>query len=175
MERLAGRADVRLRIAQECTVPQRRDRHRGRREVLVRALSRRVRQDAEGARGLGGHRRPAPRALSPQTAVAGLHDVYASPATGAAWIVPKKYVERVGDEGFKKAPVGAGPYKVVGFKPGVELTLEVHEQFWRKTPLVKTLVLRSIPDESVRLAMLKRGEADIGYVFRGALAEELRR
>ena len=100
---------------------------------------------------------------------------YASPATGAAWIVPKKYVERVSDEGFKKAPVGAGPYKVVSFKPGVELTLEAHEQFWRKTPSVKTLILRSIPDESVRLAMLKRGEADIGYVFRGALAEELRR
>ena len=30
---------------------------------------------------------------------------YAS-ATGAGWVVPKKYVETVGDEGFKKAPVG---------------------------------------------------------------------
>ena len=30
---------------------------------------------------------------------------YGTPATGAAWIVPKSYVERVGDEGFKKAPV----------------------------------------------------------------------
>src|SRR5919204_1622826 len=36
---------------------------------------------------------------------------YGSPATGAAWIVPRKYVEKVGDDGFKKAPVGAGPYK----------------------------------------------------------------
>ena len=27
---------------------------------------------------------------------------YATPATGAAWIVPKRYVERVGDDGFKK-------------------------------------------------------------------------
>jgi peptide/nickel transport system substrate-binding protein len=33
---------------------------------------------------------------------------YAS-ATGAGWVVPKKYVEKVGDEGFKKAPIGAGP------------------------------------------------------------------
>ena len=32
---------------------------------------------------------------------------YATPATGAAWIVPKRYVERVGDEGFKRAPIGA--------------------------------------------------------------------
>src|SRR4029077_5328109 len=39
---------------------------------------------------------------------------YAS-ATGAGWIVPKKYVEKVGDDGFKKAPVGAGPYKFVSF------------------------------------------------------------
>src|SRR6266852_7023909 len=34
-------------------------------------------------------------------------------ATGAGWIVPKKYVEKVGDDGFKKAPIGAGPYKFV--------------------------------------------------------------
>src|SRR5215472_10712882 len=45
-------------------------------------------------------------------------------ATGAGWIVPKKYVEKVGDDGFKKAPVGAGPYKFVSFTPGVELVLE---------------------------------------------------
>src|SRR6185312_12372039 len=32
---------------------------------------------------------------------------YATPATSAAWIVPKRYTERVGDDGFKKAPVGA--------------------------------------------------------------------
>jgi peptide/nickel transport system substrate-binding protein len=41
---------------------------------------------------------------------------YAS-ATGAGWIVPKKYVEKVGEDGYKKAPVGAGPYKFVSFTP----------------------------------------------------------
>jgi len=100
---------------------------------------------------------------------------YATPATGAAWIVPKKYVERVGDDGFKKAPVGAGPYRFVSFNPGIELVLEAYEGYWRKTPSVKRLVFRSVPDESTRLAMLKRGEADIVYSIRGALAEELRR
>ncbi len=100
---------------------------------------------------------------------------YGTPATGAGWVVPKKYVERVGDDGFKKAPVGAGPYKFVAYKPGVELVLEAHEQFWRKTPSVKHLVIKSVPDEATRLAMLKRGEADISTLFRGPLAEELRR
>ncbi len=100
---------------------------------------------------------------------------YGTPATGAGWIVPKKYVEKVGDDGFKKAPVGAGPYRFVSSNPGIELVLEANESYWRKTPSVKRLVFKSVPDEATRLAMLKRGEADIAYSIRGALAEDLRR
>src|SRR2546430_12522496 len=37
---------------------------------------------------------------------------YNGVATGAGWVVPKKYVEKVGEDGFKKAPVGAGPYRL---------------------------------------------------------------
>jgi peptide/nickel transport system substrate-binding protein len=96
-------------------------------------------------------------------------------ATGAGWIVPRKYVEKVGDEGFKKAPIGAGPYRFVSFTPGVELVLEAFEPYWRKVPNVKRFVLRAIPDEATRLAALKRGEVDIAYAIRGAMAEELQR
>src|SRR5262245_43976665 len=59
---------------------------------------------------------------------------YGTTATGAGWIVPKAYVERVGDDGFKKAPVGAGPYKFVSFNPGIELVMEAFDGYWRKTP-----------------------------------------
>jgi peptide/nickel transport system substrate-binding protein len=100
---------------------------------------------------------------------------YATPATGAAWIVPRKYVEQVGDEGFKKHPIGAGPYKFVSHQPGVELVLEAHERYWRKPPHVKRLVMKVVPEETTRLAMLKRGEADIAYLISGPLAEEARR
>ena len=96
-------------------------------------------------------------------------------ASGAGWIVPKKYVEKVGDEGFKKAPVGAGPYRFVSFTPGVELVLEAYDQYWRKPPQVKRLVFKVIPDEATRLAALKRGEVDIVYSVRGELAEEMQR
>jgi peptide/nickel transport system substrate-binding protein len=96
-------------------------------------------------------------------------------ATGAGWIVPRKYVEKVGDEGFKKAPIGAGPYKFVSFTPGVELVLEAFDRYWRKPPSVKRLVFRVIPDETTRLAALKRGEVDIAYSIRGELAEEMLR
>src|SRR6516164_11121390 len=94
-------------------------------------------------------------------------------ASGAGWIVPKAYVEKVGDEGFKKAPVGAGPYKFVSFNPGIELVLEAFDQYWRKPPSVKRLVFKVIPDEPTRLAALKRDEVDIAYSIRGELAEDL--
>src|SRR5206468_47200 len=94
-------------------------------------------------------------------------------ATGAGWIVPKKYVEKVGDEGFKKMPIGAGPYRFVSFTPGVELVVEAFDQYWRKAPSVKRLVLKAIPDETTRLAALKRGEVDVAYNIRGALAEKI--
>jgi peptide/nickel transport system substrate-binding protein len=96
-------------------------------------------------------------------------------ATGAGWIVPKKYVEKVGEDGFKKAPVGAGPYRFVSFTPGVELVLEAFDQYWRKPPAVKRLVFKVIPDDTTRVAALKRGEVDIGYAIWGALAEEVKR
>ena len=95
-------------------------------------------------------------------------------ASGAGWIVPKNYVEKVGDEGFKKVPVGAGPYKFVSFTPGLELVFEAFDQYWGKTPSVKRLVFKVIPDETTRLAALKQGEIDILYSIRGELAEELR-
>ncbi|PYM26340.1 MAG: hypothetical protein DMD78_04425 [Candidatus Rokuibacteriota bacterium] len=100
---------------------------------------------------------------------------YATPATGAGWIVPKKYVERVGEDGFKKAPVGAGPYRFVSFTPGVELVLEAFDGYWRKAPAVKRIVFKAVPDGSTRLAGLKRGDADIAYGFDGTLADEVRR
>src|SRR2546422_10359630 len=96
-------------------------------------------------------------------------------ASGAGWIVPKKYVEKVGDDGFKRAPIGAGPYKFVSFTPGIELVMEAFEGYWRKPPSVKRLVFKVISDEATRLAALKRGEVDIVYSIRGELAEELQR
>ncbi len=100
---------------------------------------------------------------------------YGTTATGAGWIVPRKYIEKVGVEGFKKAPVGAGPYRFVSANPGVDMVLEAFEGYWRKTPSVKRLVFRSVPDETTRAAALKAGEVDIAYFLSGPLGEDVRR
>jgi peptide/nickel transport system substrate-binding protein len=99
---------------------------------------------------------------------------YGTPATGAAWIVPKKYIEKVGEEGFRRQPVGLGPYRFVRQTPGVELVLEANEQYWRKKPAIKTVVFKGVPDRTTRLAMLKTGEADIGYLMVGVEAATIK-
>ena len=100
---------------------------------------------------------------------------YGTLATGSGWIVPKKYVEKVGDDGFKKHPVGLGPYKFVSSTPGIELVLEANESYWRKMPSVKRLVLKSVPEPTTRAAMLKKGEVDVAYLLDAPAALELKR
>jgi peptide/nickel transport system substrate-binding protein len=57
----------------------------------------------------GGDRdaRSAPRPLQAQGAVAGFPDVLRQ-RHRRGWVVPKKYLEQVGDDGFKKARSGPG-------------------------------------------------------------------
>jgi len=100
---------------------------------------------------------------------------YGTLATAAGWIVPKNYIERVGDDGFKKHPVGLGPYKFVSQTPGIELVMEAFEGYWRKVPQVKRLVYKSVPEATTRMAMLKKGEVDVAYLLDAPMAEEVRR
>ena len=100
---------------------------------------------------------------------------YGTSATGAGWIVPKKYVEKVGDEAFKKAPVGAGPYKFVSFNPGVELVLEAFPDYWRKAPIGEAPGdAKSIPDEThARGGREGPARSMLAYLFGGPVAEDL--
>ena len=100
---------------------------------------------------------------------------YGTYATSAAWIAPKKYIEQVGLDGFKKHPIGLGPYKFVSHTPGIELVMEAHEGYWRKMPSVKRLVYKSVPEATTRLAMLKRGEVDLAYLLEAPQAQEVKR
>ena len=100
---------------------------------------------------------------------------YGTFVASAGWVVPKKYVERVGVEGYRKAPIGAGPYKFVSFNPGVELVVEAFDGYWRKAPSIKRIVFRSLPDETTRAAALKSGEVDLAMLLSGPTAQEIKR
>lgn len=100
---------------------------------------------------------------------------YGTTASGAGWVVPKRYIERVGDDGFRAHPIGAGPYRLVRFEPGVEFVFEASPYYWRKTPQIRRLVIKVIPDAATRLAAVTRGEIDVAYGLSDALADKARR
>jgi peptide/nickel transport system substrate-binding protein len=72
-------------------------------------------------------------------------------------------------EGFWQKPVGSGPFKFESWNRGSEVRLSANEDFWGKDlspeeggggPNVDTIVIRSIPDNTARVAALSGGELD---------------
>jgi peptide/nickel transport system substrate-binding protein len=100
---------------------------------------------------------------------------YGTTATAAGIVVPRKYLTQVGEDGFRKHPIGAGPYRFVSQQPGIEVVLDAYPGYWRRVPAVKKLVMKSVPDANTRAVMLKSGEADIAYALDGPDAEDLKR
>jgi peptide/nickel transport system substrate-binding protein len=99
---------------------------------------------------------------------------YGTTATAAGIVLPKKYFESVGPDGFKAKPVGAGPYRFVSQRPGIEIVLEANPTYWRHVPYVRKLTLKSVPDSTTRLAMLRSGETDYALFLDGPEAQTLK-
>lgn len=76
-------------------------------------------------------------------------------------VMPKKYREKVGDDGFADKPIGTGPFKWLDYKQDVYWRAEAVKKHFRHTPEYKYLKVMYVPEHSTRLAMLKAGEADI--------------
>lgn len=77
-----------------------------------------------------------------------------------AAITSKDYIEKVGFEKADLAPVGAGPYKVVSFKPRQELVLERFNDYYGDKAPLDRIVFTMIPEISSRITALVNGEVD---------------
>ena len=87
---------------------------------------------------------------------------------GAGWVVPGKYYETVGQDGFMQKPIGAGPYKLVSQQPGIQLDFAAFDGYYRPVH-IKEFTMKAVPEAATRVAMLERGEADIMYFVPGEL------
>jgi peptide/nickel transport system substrate-binding protein len=96
-------------------------------------------------------------------------DLYNGGNTGIGWIVPQHYYERVGRDGFKAHPLGAGPFTFVSQEAGVQMVFEAWEGYWRRPPGVKTIIVKGIRDLAARMAGLQTGELDLAYGMTGKL------
>jgi len=79
-------------------------------------------------------------------------------------IMPKAYLEKVGDEEFRKKPIGSGPWKFVRNVPGDRIEFTAVANHWRGTPHFKDLHILLVPEESTRVAMVRTGEAAIASI-----------
>lgn len=80
-------------------------------------------------------------------------------------IMPKAYIEKVGDEEFRKKPIGSGPWKFVRNVAGDRIEFQaVDWPHWRGRPQFKNLHILLIPEEATRVAMARTGEAAIAAI-----------
>lgn len=76
-------------------------------------------------------------------------------------ILPRDYIEQNGIDYFRAHPVGTGPWKFVSLTPDLECVLEAVGEHWKRTPAFEKIIFYEVPEESNRVAMLKRGDIDI--------------
>ena len=97
------------------------------------------------------------------------------------FVLPKAYIEQVGDEGFARNPVGAGWYKFVSRIPDSEIRAERWDEY--HLPMgspggyhpsyIKTLVQKVIPEDQARSAALQAGEVDLIHNVSADIARQL--
>lgn len=92
------------------------------------------------------------------------HPSFIYQLTDPAWgIMPKNYFEEVGEEGFAKAPIGSGPYKLKEYVTGDYYTLERFEDYWGGPAKTQYLTMKIVPEAGQRTIMLETGEIDVAY------------
>lgn len=84
-------------------------------------------------------------------------------------IVPRRYVQAVGDRAFAERPVGAGPFKYIAGRVDSQIVLERYEPYYGGAPdlppagpaPLRGVVFRMMPEPATRVAALKAGEVHI--------------
>ncbi|MGE0509908.1 MAG: ABC transporter substrate-binding protein [Acidimicrobiia bacterium] len=90
-----------------------------------------------------------------------LADLTMNPGSTSGFVVPKAYVESVGDEEFQRNPIGTGPFKFESHEVGRSMTFTANEDYWGEVPHVAELQLELVADAATRLSNLTAGTTDL--------------
>jgi len=86
-------------------------------------------------------------------------------------IVSKTYFDKVGWQQAGRSPVGTGPYRFAEHKLGDFVRLEANEAYWNGVPRAKTLIIRGVPEEATRVALLQTGALNLAPIGSDSLAK----
>jgi peptide/nickel transport system substrate-binding protein len=79
----------------------------------------------------------------------------------ATCILPRDYYQKVGQNGFRKKPIGSGPFRVVDYQRNSRIVLEAYDRYWGGTAKIKRLTFQIVADPVARAAAVQSGQADI--------------
>ena len=78
-----------------------------------------------------------------------------------AHMMPPAYVKQVGLDGYRRKPIGTGPFKFVEHIPDSRIVFQANDDYWGGPQRVKTLIYRPIKEDAARAAALLAGEVDV--------------
>lgn len=93
-----------------------------------------------------------------------LLDQVLSDFTPITYVYPKKYMDQVGEDGFRKSPVFSGPFEFREHRRGERFSLKAVTQHWRVVPEFAEINFIVAPETATAIAMLKTGFADIAPI-----------
>jgi peptide/nickel transport system substrate-binding protein len=76
-------------------------------------------------------------------------------------VVPPKYLQQQGDEGFAAHPIGTGPFKFVSRQQDNQVVMAANPDYWGPKATVKNLTLKIMPTPATAVAALQSGEIDV--------------
>jgi peptide/nickel transport system substrate-binding protein len=76
-------------------------------------------------------------------------------------ILPKTYLESVGDDVFNQKPIGCGPLRYVEWIKDDRVVFDAYRDYWEGKIDADRVVFRPIPEAAARIAALLRGEVDL--------------
>ena len=78
-----------------------------------------------------------------------------------ALVVDKELFEKIGVEGYNKAPVGTGPYTFVSRASGSKIVLKANEKYWNGKPSIDAVNYQIMTDANTQIISLENNDIDV--------------
>jgi peptide/nickel transport system substrate-binding protein len=76
-------------------------------------------------------------------------------------IVSKSTVSKTTLDKLSREPIGTGPFELVEWRGGEQITLKAFDNYWGGRPKIDKVLIKTIPEMAIRIVALRTGDVDI--------------